>query len=97
MIENKMARALQLALTEGEKFAGRCIEILVQDWGADPQGIDRLALLEGAAGHLIDCCIRGVSPTPYKEYVSDRLARYSDAGLTGVGLTRAQYKRKFRE
>ena len=90
--KSELIEAAQAAQTEGKKFADQVIKILVLDWEADPQGIDKIAALEGATGHLIDCCIRGVGPTPYKEYVSGILAMYSDRGLAKMGLTRKQYQ-----
>jgi len=95
--KEEMIDALTTALTEGEKFARVCFKILVNDWGADPIGIDKLKLLEGATGHLIDCCMKNVSPTSYKDFISDRLSGYSNIGLGKMGLTRAQYQEKIRQ
>lgn len=76
--KQEMIEALQAAKTEGEKFAKKIFDILVDEWGADKYKIDQIRLIEMGTGHLIDCCIRDVSPTPYRKYISDRLAAYSD-------------------
>jgi hypothetical protein len=92
--KQELIDALQLALTEGEKFAKRCFDILVEDWGADKCRIDQIGLIEMGTGHLIDCCMKGISPTPYKELIADRLSACSDVGLAKMGLTRMQYEAK---
>jgi hypothetical protein len=86
----EIANALQLALTEGEKFAEKCFDILVDEWGADKDKIDIFGLIEIGTGHLIACCVKGVSPTPYREFLASYLA--SDYGLSKMGLTRTQYE-----
>lgn len=92
--KQELIEALQVALTEGEKFAKKVFDILVKEWGADKYKIDQILLIEMGTGHLIDCCIRDVSPSPYRKYISDRLAACSDLGLAEMGLTRAQYEVK---
>lgn len=92
--KQELIDALQLALTEGNKFAKEMFDILVNEWGADKYQIDQIGLIEMGTGHLVDCCIRDVSPTPYRKYISDRLSAYSDYGLAKKGLTRKQYEAK---
>lgn len=89
--KHMMIKALQAALTEGEKFAKKMFDILINEWGADKYQIDQIGLIEMGTGHLIDCRIKGISPTPYRKYISDMLANYSDVGLAKMGLTREQY------
>jgi hypothetical protein len=91
-----MKEAVQAALTQGEKFAKKLFDILIEDWGADKYQIDQISLIEMGTGHLIDCCMRGVPPTPYREYIADCLEAYSDIGLAKMGLTRAQYRDSLR-
>ena len=88
-----MIEAIQMALTEGEKFAKKLFDILIGEWGADKYSIDQICLIEMGTGHLIDCCIKNISPTPYRDYLAARLSSYSDSGLSTMGLTRKQYDR----
>lgn len=90
--KQELKEVIQAAKTEGEKFAKRLFDILIKEWGADKYQIDQIGLIEMGTGHLIDCCIRGVEPTPYREYIADRLASYSNIGLAKMGLTREQYE-----
>lgn len=48
LIDDKqgMIDALQLALTEGEKFAKAMFDELVGKWGADKHMIDQIGLIE---------------------------------------------------
>ena len=90
--KDKMIDALQSELSNGEDYAGLCIKVLIDDWGADPAKINRQRIIEGATGHLIHCKMKGLDITPAGEYVSDNLDSYSDIGLAECGLTREQYK-----
>lgn len=92
-IDNKqeMVEALQVALTEGEIFAAQCRKILILEWGATPDTIDQQKLIESGTSYLIDCCVKGVNPIPYKKWVSDSLSELSNIGLAKMGLTRDQY------
>ena len=91
-VDQEMVEALQCALNEGVVFAAQCQKILVEVWGATPNLIDQQGLLEAGVGHLIDCCVKGISPTPYKQYISFNLSMLSDIGLSKMGLTRDEYR-----
>ncbi len=86
-----MMNALQLALTEGEKFAKAMFDELIDYWGADKCGIDQMGLIEAGTGHFIHCCQKGIKLGDPAEYIVDCLSRYSDIGLAKCGLTREQY------
>ncbi len=93
-IENKKAMldTLQVALTEGEKFAKAMFETLIDKWGADKYQIDQVGLIEKGTGHFISCCMKGIDLGDPAEYIADCLTSYSDVGLSKCGLTRAQYE-----
>ncbi|KKN24815.1 hypothetical protein LCGC14_0891070 [marine sediment metagenome] len=93
-IEDKEALlgAVQLALTQAEKFAKAMFDDLISTWGADENQIDQVGLIEMGTGHFIDCCMKSIDLGDPAEYIADRLASYSDVGLKKCGLTRAQYE-----
>lgn len=93
-IEDKQAlsNAVQLALTEGEKFAKAMFDTLIEAWGADKYQIDQVGLIEAGTGHFIDCCMKGIGLGDPAEYIAGCLASYNDIGLKKCGLTRAQYE-----
>ena len=94
-IEDKQAllNAVQLALTEGEKFAKAMFDTLIEAWGADKYQIDQVGLIEVGTGHYIDCCMKkGIDLGDPAEYIAASLASYSDVGLKKCGLTRTQYE-----
>ncbi len=91
--KQRMIEALQAEVNDGERYAQLCIRILIDEWGADPGGIDRQCVIEGACGHLIHCKMHGREVTPPSEYIRANLASYSDYGLKKRGLTRAQYNK----
>ena len=61
-IENKKAMldTLQVALTEGEKFAKAMFDALIEVWGADKNQIDEVGLIKVATEHFISCCMKDV-------------------------------------
>ena len=93
-IENKKAMldTLQVALTEGEKFAKAMFDALIEVWGADKYQIDQVGLIKVATEHFIQCCLKDISPGDPAEFIANSLAIYSDVGLKKCGLTRAQYE-----
>lgn len=93
-IEDKQALSdtLQVALTEGEKFAKAMFDTLTDKWGADKYQIDQVALIEVGTGHFIKCCMKDIDLGDPAEFIADCLASYSDVGLKKCGLTRAQYE-----
>lgn len=93
----ELREALQVALAEGEKFAHHLFSILISEWGADKYRIDQIRLIEMGTGHLINCCVKGISPMPYRDYLAARLSAYSDSDMSTMGLTREQYDRVTRK
>ncbi len=93
-IEDKKAMldTLQIALTEGEKFAKAMFDTLIDKWEADKYQIDQGGSIEMGTGHFIDCCMKSIDLGDPAEYIADRLASYSDIGLEKCGLTRTQYE-----
>ena len=93
-IEDKKALmdTLQVALTEGEKFAKAMFDTLIDTWGADKCQIDQVGLIEKGTGHFISCCMKGIDLGDPAEYIANSLASYSDVGLKKCGLTRTQYE-----
>ena len=93
-IEDKKAMldTLQVALSEGEKFAKATFDTLIDKWGADKNQIDQVGLIEMGTGHFISCCMKNIDLGDPAEYIAASLASYSDVGLKKCGLTRAQYE-----
>lgn len=72
-IEDKKAMldTLQVALTEGEKFAKGMFDTLIDRWGADKYQIDQVALIEAGTGHFIDCCMKSIDLADPDETVEE--------------------------
>lgn len=95
MVDNKqkMIDVLQAEIDNGENYANLCIQVLIDEWGADPAKIDHQRIIQGASGHLIHHKMRGLEVESPSEYVKSILASYSNYGLEKRGLTRAQYNK----
>ena len=70
--KQEMIDALQAALTEGEKFAKKLFDILVDEWDADKHQIDQIGLIEMGTGHFIDCVMKSVDLESPAEYIEER-------------------------
>lgn len=90
--KQRLIDTLQLALTEGEKFAKAMFDELIDTWGADKYAIDQIGLIEKGTGHFIHCCQKGIDLGDPGEHIADCLSSYFDIDLAKMGLTRAQYE-----
>jgi len=89
-----MLDALLAGHDEAKRYAQLCVQILVGTYGAARDEIDQETLFEGVYGHHIGCAAKGEAVLPPEEFLKQRLAAYSDYGLSKCGLTREQYEKK---
>lgn len=94
--KQELLEFLQAGQRDAEQYAQFCFQILDQ-WGADPEEIDRSGFTDSVSGYLINCAITGKQPMLPGQFVSERLASYSNYGLRKCGLSRAQYDKMLQE
>jgi len=95
--KEKMLAVLQQKSDEATEYRDRCVDVLVEQWGAVRDKIDLIGLKESVYGHQIHCLMKGLEVGEPSEYIKERLTHLSMVGLGRCGLTYKQYKRVLNE